>query len=226
MTLDRPVWTALTTRQAHLGEGDALARRYDPDIAPFAAVDSESPNSWRALGAMLKPQERAAVLSPGDVEIEVEGIEAQRLGTIHQMIDTQRFAESTDDRDMIRLAKQDVPDMLELAQRTRPGPFGKRTHEMGNYIGIRDEGRLIAMAGERMRMDGHVEISAVCVDEQWRGRGIAARLINVLRREIAQRGETPFLHVFSHNTGAIGLYERLGFALRHEFMLTQLVRAA
>jgi hypothetical protein len=81
--------------------------------------------------------------------------------------------------------------MHDLAQKTKPGPFGKRTHEMGNYIGIRDRGRLIAMAGERMQLDGYVEISAVCVDDAWRGRGLAGRLVNVLRREIEQRGETP-----------------------------------
>ncbi|WP_425273990.1 GNAT family N-acetyltransferase [Paraburkholderia lacunae] len=82
----------------------------------------------------------------------------------------------TDQRDVIRLAPSDSPEMLDLAQRAKPGPFGKRTHEMGHYIGIRNGGRLIAMAGERMSIDGYVEISAVCVDEEWRGRGLAGRL--------------------------------------------------
>jgi predicted GNAT family acetyltransferase len=126
---------------------------------------------------------------------------------------------------VIRLDSADVQDMLALVQKAKPGPFGTRTCEMGNYIGIRDQGRLIAMAGERMRIDGFVEISAVCVDDDWRGKGLAGRLMNILRKEIAQRGETPFLHVFSHNTTAIGLYERLGFELRRAFVLTRLSHA-
>ncbi len=116
--LDRPSWAALTTRQAHLGAGDELARRYHPNVAPFAALACETA--------------------------------------------------SIDDQDVIQLGIGDVNEMLDLVQKTKPGPFGKRTCEMGAYIGIRDQGRLIAMAGERMRLDGHVEISAVRVDEGWR----------------------------------------------------------
>jgi predicted GNAT family acetyltransferase len=96
---------------------------------------------------------------------------------------------------------------------------------MGNYIGIRDQGRLIAMAGERMRLDGYVEISAVCVDEAWRGKGLAGRLMKILRSQIEQRGETPFLHVFCDNLSAIGLYERLGFAVRRTFHLSRVKHA-
>jgi predicted GNAT family acetyltransferase len=80
------------------------------------------------------------------------------------------------------------------------------------------------MAGERMSMNGYVEVSAVCVDEQWRGKGLAGRLVKALCKEIGQRGETPFLHVFSHNSTAIGLYERLGFELRRTLVLTQVGR--
>lgn len=108
---------------------------------------------------------------------------------------------------------------------TKPGPFGMRTHEMGQYIGIRDRGCLIAMAGERMRFDGYVEISAVCVDEDWRGRGLAGRLVTVLCREIERRGETPILHALGDNQPAIRLYERLGFALRRVFHLSRVGHA-
>jgi ribosomal protein S18 acetylase RimI-like enzyme len=96
---------------------------------------------------------------------------------------------------------------------------------MGNYIGVRDRGRLIAMAGERMCVDGHVEISAVCVDEDYRGNGLAGGLVKVLRRGIEQRGEAPFLHVFSDNISAIRLYDRLGFQLRRTFYLTRIGHA-
>ncbi|SAL05903.1 FR47 domain-containing protein [Caballeronia calidae] len=222
--LDRPIWTALTTRQAHLSHGDALARRFHPDVAPFAAMSSETPDAWRALHALLRPEEQVVIQSP-DGAAGIDALQVKRVGTIHQMIETRRVDERTDDRDVLALGSADVDDMLALVQRTRPGPFAKRTHEMGRYIGIREQGELIAMAGERMAIDGYVEISAVCVDERWRGRGLAARLMNLLRRDIALRGETAFLHVFSHNESAIGLYERLGFELRHAFVLAQVSHA-
>ncbi|MFB9124769.1 GNAT family N-acetyltransferase [Paraburkholderia dipogonis] len=219
--LDRPIWAALTTKQAHLGYGDALARRYHPDVAPFAALALETPAAYQALLQLLLPREQAAVLrSDGPVDA-IDGLQITHAGVIHQMIARHGKAESAAGHDVIRLGDADAKDMLDLAQKTKPGPFGKRTGEMGNYIGIRDQGRLIAMAGERMRVDGYVEISAVCVDEDYRGRGLAGRLIKVLRREIEQREDTPFLHVFSNNTSAIGLYERLGFELRRTFQLTR-----
>jgi predicted GNAT family acetyltransferase len=219
--LDRPIWAALTTKQAYLGYGDALARRYHSDVAPFAALAFETPAAYQALLRLLLPHEQAAVLRSDETVGPIDGLQITHAGVIHQMIARHGKAERADDRDAIRLGDADAKDMLDLAQKTKPGPFGKRTGEMGNYIGIRDQGRLIAMAGERMRVDGYVEISAVCVDEDYRGRGLAGRLIKVLRREIEQRGDTPFLHVFSNNTSAIGLYERLGFELRRTFQLTR-----
>ncbi|RKR37782.1 GNAT family N-acetyltransferase [Paraburkholderia sp. BL17N1] len=223
--LDRPIWAALTTKQAHLGYGNALARRYHLDVAPFAALASETPAAYQALLQLLLPHEQAAVLRSDESIGPLDGLQITHAGVIHQMIARHRTAASADDHDVIRLGDADGKDMLELAQKTKPGPFGKRTGEMGNYVGIREQGRLIAMAGERMRVDGYVEISAVCVDEDYRGRGLAGRLIKVLRREIEQRGDTPFLHVFSNNTAAIGLYERLGFELRRTFQLTRVGHA-
>jgi predicted GNAT family acetyltransferase len=223
LDLDRPIWTALTTEQAHLGRGDALARRYDPDVAPFAALASDTPAAYDALYELLLPGEQVAMLSPDAVN-GIGPLQANQIGTIHQMVAVRHEAGNLDELEVIRLGQVDAKDMLDLAQRTKPGPFGRRTHEMGNYIGIHDQGRLIAMAGERMRIDGYVEISAVCVDDDWRGRGFAGRLIKLLRKEIEQRGQTPFLHVFSHNSTAIKLYERLGFELRRAFVLTQISR--
>jgi predicted GNAT family acetyltransferase len=223
--LDRPIWTALTTKQAHLGLGDALARRFHTEVAPFAAIASDTPDAWRALHALLQPGELVAMLS-ADAVAGIDSLEAKRVGTIHQMVATRPFTQGIDDSGVIALGPADVDDMLALVQRTKPGPFGRRTREMGRYIGIREHGELVAMAGERMAIDGYVEISAVCVDERCRGRGLAGRLMNILRGEIGLRGDTPFLHVFSHNESAIGLYERLGFQLRHAFVLTQVSHAA
>lgn len=222
--LDRPIWTALTTRQAHLGLGDALARRYHPDVAPFAALASDTPAAYESLHQLLQPNEQVALLSLEPLA-GIETLQVEHVGTLHQMVAARDEAGTVDDLDVIRLGNVDAKEMLDLAQKTKPGPFGTRTHEMGHYIGVRDHGRLVAMAGERMCLDGYVEISAVCVDDDRRGKGLAGRLINILRKEIAQRGETPFLHVFSHNTTAIRLYEKLGFELRREFVLNRIGHA-
>jgi predicted GNAT family acetyltransferase len=223
-SLDRPIWTALTTVQAHFCQGDQLARRYHPDVAPFAAVASESPAAYEALHRLLLPREQVALLS-FDPVAPIDALRAERIGSIDQMVATRNEAAGEDNRDVIALSRADVQDMLDLVQRTRPGPFAKRTYEMGNYIGIRDRGRLVAMAGERMHLEGYVEISAVCVDDDWRGKGIAARLVNLLRTEIVRRGAIPLLHVLSDNQTAIRLYERLGFELRRTFFLTRVGHA-
>jgi predicted GNAT family acetyltransferase len=116
-----------------------------------------------------------------------------------------------------RLGAADVPEMLDLVARTEPGPFVARTHELGTYLGVREDGRLIAMAGERMRFPGHTEISAVCTDPDYRGRGLARRLLRAVAAGIEARGEIPMLHAAAPNTSAISLYATLGFAVRAEF---------
>ncbi|GMA85333.1 hypothetical protein GCM10025868_05830 [Angustibacter aerolatus] len=118
------------------------------------------------------------------------------------------------DPDAVRLTAADVPEMLALVERTRPGPFLPRTIEMGTYLGVRREGRLVAMAGERLHPPGWTEISAVCTDESARGQGLATRLVLAVAHGIRERGETPFLHAAGDNTNAIRLYESLGFRLR------------
>lgn len=223
--LDNPIWSALTTRHAHLGQGASLARRYHPELAPFAAVVSESPESWQALRELLAPHGQAAMLALDPVE-PVEGLQIEQAGVIHQMVATDQghSNDTVDNADVLPPGTLDASEMLELATKTRPGPFSMRTHEMGHYIGIRERGQLVAMAGERMNVDGYVEISAVCVDPAHRGKGLAARLVKIMRREIEERGDRPFLHVFNDNHAAIAVYERLGFELRQAFRLLRVKR--
>lgn len=120
-------------------------------------------------------------------------------------------------RDVVRLGTADVPAMLELAARARPGPFWPRTHELGSYVGFREGGVLLAMAGERLHPPGWSEISAVCMASEARGRGLAALLVRHLAAGIVARGEQPFLHVSAASTSAIELYRRLGFTARRTF---------
>ncbi|HXZ09690.1 MAG TPA: GNAT family N-acetyltransferase [Paraburkholderia sp.] len=223
--LDNPVWSALTTRHAHLGQGGPLARRYHPEFAPFAAVLTERPESWLALREILAPDGQVAMLALDPVD-PVEGLQIQQAGVIHQMVATDqgRSNGTLDDADVLTLGNPDAGEMLELATKTKPGPFSMRTHEMGHYIGVREQGKLIAMAGERMNVDGYVEISAVCVDPAHRGKGLAARLVKIMHRQIEERGDRPFLHVFDDNHSAIAVYERLGFELRQAFRLLRVKR--
>jgi hypothetical protein len=131
-SLDRPIWAALTTRHAHLRQGNLLARRYHPDVAPFAAVACETPAAYQALHLLLLPHEQVVLLS-FDPVAPIDALRAERMGVIHQMVATHNEAGGTDDPEVIPLSNVDAKDMLDLVQKTKPGPFGKRTHEMGNY---------------------------------------------------------------------------------------------
>ncbi len=124
--------------------------------------------------------------------------------------------DSKADARVVGLDSDNVPEMLILAARTEPGPFWPRTRELGTYLGVRVDGALVAMAGERLRPPGWTEISAVCTAPEARGQGHAARLVGALAARVLARGERPFLHVAEKNTGAIALYERLGFKTRRQ----------
>jgi predicted GNAT family acetyltransferase len=126
-------------------------------------------------------------------------------------------APAAPDAGLDTLGDDDVDAMLALVGRTRPGPFARRTHELGTYLGVHDDlVGLVAMAGERLRVPGATEISAVCTDPAARGRGLATRLVLAIAAGIRERGELPILHASADNTSAVRLYEQLGFTLRSE----------
>ena len=128
--------------------------------------------------------------------------------------------------DIVELGPPDSPEMVALTALTKPGPFGTRTHELGYYVGIRQQGKLVAMAGERLKVPGYTEVSAVCTQPDYLGRGYAGALMTEVMRGIQTRGETPFLHVRADNARAIALYERLGFGVRHRGYYALLQRSA
>ncbi|MDC2960470.1 GNAT family N-acetyltransferase [Streptomyces gilvifuscus] len=208
--LDNPAWAALTGPHAHFAERIGRAARYHQDVAPFHAVsDEDDPRAWADLARLVGPGGTAAVRGVTEAP---DGWEVVSLGHGVQLVDTSLRAEP--DPEAVRLGPQDVPQILDLIARTEPGPYRRRTVEMGTYLGIRHRGRLIALAGERLRPPGWTEISAVCTDPDHRGRGLATRLVRAVAAGIKERGEHPFLHAAAANTNAIRLYESIGFTLR------------
>jgi ribosomal protein S18 acetylase RimI-like enzyme len=210
--LDNVIYSALTSRQGEFGESVGLAARFQGDVAPFAGM-AGGPGTWAW-------DDLAALVGPGGVAT-LFFVEDQppsgwklldRIGLV-QMVATAAFADAPEPAAR-RLGPADVPAMLDLVERTRPGPYKQRTLELGAYLGIFDGEALVGMAGERMRVPGHTEISAVCTDPAYRGQGLATRLMRAVAAEIRGRGETPFLHASALNTTAIRLYEHLGFVTR------------
>jgi predicted GNAT family acetyltransferase len=218
--LDEVVWNALVATQNRFALGDGLAKRYPAAVAPFAAMANSSPASFVALRSLIDAQGPVALVTTGNV-LPPPGFSIIRRAPLLQMI-WQGSAHGQSELQHVRLSEDDVPEMLALTTATQPGPFGPRTVELGCYSGIRRQGKLVAMAGERMRLDGFTEISAVCVDGAFRGQGYAAGLVRLLISAISARAETPFLHVFTSNQSAIALYRTLGFVDRREMNLTVL----
>ncbi|UXU86260.1 GNAT family N-acetyltransferase [Burkholderia sp. S-53] len=215
--LDHVVWNALTGKQRRFALGNDRALRFPAAIAPFAAIADASPASFDALRELIAAHGPAALVTPDEIGPPA-GLSVIRRATLLQMI-WQGTPDPAHASAHVTLAETDVPDMLALTTAAQPGPFGPRTIELGDYIGVRSEGRLAAMAGERMQVDGYTEISAVCVDAAFRRQGLAARLIRALIAAIGARAETPFLHVLTSNQVAIERYLALGFVVRREMNL-------
>lgn len=207
--LDEPVRTSLRGEHAHLAQGLGSALRYDPDVAPFLA-EPVGAAEWGDVAALVGPGHHTVV--PAFGRLEPVGLEVLRAIAGVQLVGD--AVAGRHDPDLVRLGPADVPAMSELVARTKPGPFGPRTIAMGTYLGVVEDGALVAMAGERLRPPGYSEISAVCTDEAHRGRGLATRLVLAMVAVVRDRGDVPFLHAAASNTPAIGLYEALGFRLR------------
>ncbi|MFJ4655791.1 GNAT family N-acetyltransferase [Nocardia sp. NPDC088792] len=215
--LDDPIRTSL--RGAHRRFAGWVGRvgRYDPEVAEFVGHPPElDDQDWTDLATLLGPGGGTALRGFGHVPPSGWVVRGA-FGSVQMDGSALRVAP---DPDLDVLTAADVPEILELIARTEPGPYAPRTIEMGTYLGIRIDGRLVAMAGERMHPPGWTEISAVCTDPEFRGKGLASRLIRAVGAGIRARGETPFLHARADNVTAISLYETLGFTLRKRSMLT------
>ena len=218
--LDRPIWGALTTRQQGFAEGGALARRYPPDVTPFADMVDMSAESFAALGELLSGPEIAVLFTP-DAVTAPEEFKILLAKTGEQLIGTPAET-ALAGVEPVRLGAGDVDEMIALTGLTNPGPFFQRTHELGTFLGIRIDGKLVAMTGERMKPANYTEMTAVCVHPDHRGRGYAQVLLGAVARQIVARDEIPFLHVFTDNISAIALYRRQGMEIRRQLHVTVL----
>lgn len=221
--LDRPVWESLVDRHAELSEGGALAKRYTRDVNLFASACDDSEKALAALADLVAPGEHVYVLQVPKI-VAPQALHATKTALGVQMVATRPILPESGDDEILPLGDADAPEMLALARLTEPGPFLARTHVMGHFIGIRFGGRLAAMAGERMHVPGHTELSGVCTHPDFRGRGLARRLSAAVCAAIQARGETPFLHAWKNNHSAIALYEKLGFRWRTDVNVAVLER--
>lgn len=223
--LDRPVWQALTTRQKHLATAGGAAARIDPAYGPFAAARDASPEAQTALAATLRgPDDRIGVVEREAWPVP-PGTRILGGGDLMQMVFEGSAPETPDDPRIELLQEADAAEMAALAYATEPGPWGSATHRYGEYYGIRIDGRLAAMAGERMKLPGLAELSGVSTWPEFRGQGLATALVRRVVRGFLERGDAPFLHCYEANVGAIGLYETLGFRTRAVMTLTILALA-
>lgn len=221
--LDRPVWSALATGWAQFSRGDdPYIYQLSPEYGPFAATMSWSDDTLARLAKLPLSEHGLWIVETGDFPTP-PGMKLAARAPVVQMV-----AEDVEDLvgefHVAPLTEADAPEMLALARLTKPGPFTTATHRLGPFIGVKQDGKLVAMAGERMQMPQFAELSGVCTHPDWQGRGYGAVLSSLVTRRMLDRGQTAFLHAYEGNTGAIRLYERLGYRHRRTMTLTALTR--
>ncbi|WP_416464523.1 GNAT family N-acetyltransferase [Sphingomonas sp. VDB2] len=221
--LDRPVWHSLSGGWSALAQGDAHARRIDPLYGPFGAAADDSAASRAALAALVPEAGELWLVGP-DAMIPPPGVTVMRTAMLAQMVAPSITPAASAKPAWATLDESDAEEMRALALLTRPGPFAPRTHRLGRFIGVREHGQLIAMAGERMALPGFTEVSGVCTHPDWRGRGLAGALMRIVAQAILDRGETPFLHAYAAHDRTIALYRMLGFEVRAELPMMVVTR--
>lgn len=214
--LDNPIWHALNSHHQHLAVRGESAVRYPPDMLGAVAISENSSAALNNLRGLVETNEIIGIF--GSVPEDLSGWEVLQIDQARQLI-YENLKPATG-VDAVVLTVKDVPEMLELVNLAKPGPFSARTIEMGQYLGIRQDGLLVSMAGERFHLTGFCEVSAVCTHPDYRGRGYAGALATMVAEAILERQETPFLHVAPGNDAALRLYIKLGFRIRTEIQVS------
>jgi len=210
--LDNPAWNALTGPQKLFAEEGAHTARYQKNILPFAAYDHAYPGSIDTLDPLLERDKPFFLI--GELPAIPDHWQVIRELPCYQMILTSAIRPLKLDSPIRLLDASEREELYQLVLKVQPGYFERGTPSLGNYYGIRQEGKLVAVAGERMSVQGMTEISAICTDPAYTGRGYAQQLITHICLDQIGRGIVPFLHVLKTNTRAVGLYEYMGFTTR------------
>jgi ribosomal protein S18 acetylase RimI-like enzyme len=211
--LDNPVWFSLSNHEARFNAGNDQVKYFQKDVAPFLAAKNWDEDDLEMMRGVLPADRKFYVLIPRKIDLP-KGFDKLYTTPIYQMICQHFQPFSLRNISVTNLGHHDVESMIDLAWRTKPGPFLQRTIEFGPYISIKQEQQIASMAGERMHLDKMTEVSAVCTEPEHLGKGYASHLMSIICRQIIDRGETPFLHVRADNERAIKAYERLGFVKR------------
>lgn len=220
--LDRPIWSALATAHAALGECAGLARRYRPGLLALAGTETDTPQAMADFAALSRPGETLYFLQ-ADPILPPTGFEVLVAAEAVQMI-AQAGAVVASDEAIVALGEEDAEEMLALAILTKPGPFSLKSQALGRFWGVREGGRIVAMAGERMKQPGYTELSGVCTHPDHRGKGYARRLSLHVAARIFESGAQPYLHAYASNAAAIRLYETIGFSQRRSMHVAALRR--
>lgn len=220
--LDNVAWNSLTTTHRHLGVIGKKAAKYRTQVSMIAGIAEHTDEAFAELAELSDPGVPVALIGNDPPEDHPDWMIGRRVGEAYQMvIETPIMFE---EKEFVALTLEDVPEMMALVELTQPGPFSPGTIEMGDYIGIKVDGKLVAMGGERMKPEGYTEVSGICTHPDHRGRGYAKAITGYVTNAILERGETPFLHVFNTNTPAIRLYEKLGYKKRRRIKATGIFR--
>jgi ribosomal protein S18 acetylase RimI-like enzyme len=211
--LDNAVWNAFTTGNRLLSRGDGSVRYLDKKVSPFVGLKTYNDANFKKLWDFIEHRRVLVLPAPRDFVVP-QPWKTLRAVDVEQMVYTRSVIDVPASDDVISLGEQDVPRMLALTKLTDPGPFDTRTIEYGHYEGIYRDGRLVAMAGQRMHPVPYAEISAVCTHPDFAGHGFASLLMTRQINRMLAAGDMPFLHVKAENDRAIRLYEHLGFVKR------------
>jgi ribosomal protein S18 acetylase RimI-like enzyme len=222
--LDNPAWNALISGNKDLAFGNGPVRYFDKEVSPFAGFEENSVENFQVLYNQLPHNGPVLLLTPGEIDIPVQWKVLQVIKGLQMVCDVVKEQDDVS-AELVPLTREHASEMVALAKLTNPGPFAAETIRFGHYMGIFENGKLAAMAGQRMHAFAYAEVSAVCTHPDHIGKGYARQLLVHHINRIKKASENPFLHVRHDNDRAIEVYKRLGFYTRREVYFNVMLKA-